>query len=180
MKKGNGWQERIRELTGKLGRFRYPLLILLLGVILLILPGHRDETESDQPQSQPEAEIVTDDMAIEEARLSQLLSQVEGAGKVEVMLSIRTGVETIYQSDTTLRTIAGEEGETQREDTAVLYGIGSGTESPLVRQRAAPIYQGAIVLCQGADDPGVKLALVQAVASLTGLGTDCITVVKME
>lgn len=44
----------------------------------------------------------------------------------------------------------------------------------------APTYQGAIVVCQGADDPGVKLALVQAVASVTGLGTDQITVVKMR
>jgi hypothetical protein len=39
---------------------------------------------------------------------------------------------------------------------------------------------GAIVVCQGADSPSVKLAITQAVAKITGLGTDEICVLKMK
>ena len=42
------------------------------------------------------------------------------------------------------------------------------------------VYQGAVVVCQGAGDSGVHLAVVQAVSVLTGLGSDKITVVQWK
>ena len=50
----------------------------------------------------------------------------------------------------------------------------------LVRQTIPPIYQGAIILCQGADSAAVRLAIIQAVAGATGLTSDRITVLKMK
>ena len=43
-----------------------------------------------------------------------------------------------------------------------------------------PVYKGAVVVCEGADHASVKLNIVQAVSSLTGLGSDKITVLKMK
>ena len=40
--------------------------------------------------------------------------------------------------------------------------------------------KGAVVIAEGADRPAVKLNLIQAVSSLTGLGMDQITVIKMR
>ena len=37
-----------------------------------------------------------------------------------------------------------------------------------------------VVLCQGADAPSVKLAIVEAVRCVTGLGADQISVQKMN
>ena len=56
----------------------------------------------------------------------------------------------------------------------------SRTESGLVRQTLGPVYRGAVILCQGADDPTVKLAVVEAVRCVTGLGADQISVQKMK
>ena len=50
----------------------------------------------------------------------------------------------------------------------------------LVRQVNPPEYLGAVVLCQGADNPSVKLSIVEAVSKATGLTTDRITVLKMK
>jgi stage III sporulation protein AG len=44
----------------------------------------------------------------------------------------------------------------------------------------APQYLGAIVVCQGADRSDVRLAIVEAVSALTGLGADKISVLKMK
>lgn len=178
MKGGGRWLERLREQGRRLGKFRYPLLVLLLGLILLILPGHQEDEAVRQTESTTPVTDATDDQSAEECRLAELLSRVEGAGKVEVMLSIHSGEEILYQKDT--RTERDESGNEQLEETTVLYGSGSGTESALVRQRLAPVYQGAVILCQGAEDPNVKLALVEAVSDLTGLSTDRITVIKMK
>jgi len=42
------------------------------------------------------------------------------------------------------------------------------------------VYQGAVVVCQGADSSAVRLAVTEAVAALTGLSTEKITVVQWE
>lgn len=39
---------------------------------------------------------------------------------------------------------------------------------------------GAVIVCSGADDPGVRLNVTNAVAAYTGLGSDKITVMKMK
>ena len=43
-----------------------------------------------------------------------------------------------------------------------------------------PINQGAVVVCQGAGSSAVRLAVTEAVAALTGLSTEKITVVQWE
>lgn len=39
---------------------------------------------------------------------------------------------------------------------------------------------GAVIVCRGAGDPGVRLNVTNAVAAYTGLGSDKITVMKMK
>ena len=39
---------------------------------------------------------------------------------------------------------------------------------------------GAVVVCQGADQPAVRLDVTNAVAAYTGLGSDKISVIKMK
>ena len=56
----------------------------------------------------------------------------------------------------------------------------SGGEEVVVTRRESPVYRGALVVCQGADRAEVKLAVTRAVAALTGLGADRITVVKCQ
>lgn len=55
---------------------------------------------------------------------------------------------------------------------------GSGTQDVVVTEQVYPTYQGAVIVCQGADDPAVCLSVTEAVAVLTGLGSEKITVVK--
>ena len=53
-------------------------------------------------------------------------------------------------------------------------------EKGLIRQVNPPVLQGAVVVCQGADAPKVKLAVVDAVMRATGLSSNQICVLKMK
>lgn len=170
-------KRKLSELWPKLLRFKYPLLILLLGAFLLLLPGKGARTDQTAEAAPTESAEQPDC----EARLEEILSQVQGAGKVRVMLTVRSGPETIYQQDTKLDTDSEEGSESNREENAtVLISRGSGTEEPVISQVLGPDYWGAIVVCQGADNAQVKLSVVQAVCSVTGLGADQVTVLKMK
>ena len=61
-----------------------------------------------------------------------------------------------------------------------MVGRGSGQQEGLVRDSHAPNYRGAVILCKGADQAAVKLAVVEAVSRVTGLRTDQISVLKMK
>lgn len=153
-------------------KYRYIILIIIAGILLLQIP----ETESsEQSPIQPEAE--TSSTPSLEDSLAQILSMIEGAGRVEVLLTQSKGEEILYQTD--VDQSSRENSQEIRKDT-VLISDDDRSETGLIRQRNPPIYRGAIILCQGADKAGIRLSIVEAVMGVTGLTSDKITVLKMK
>lgn len=159
-------KQRINALFGK---YKYPILVALVGLGLMLLPSEQELTEPVEPPRAVECSL--------EERLEALLGRIEGAGQVSVLLTEKEGSQTLYQTDS--QTDADESGSRRTDDT-VLIEDENRTESGLVRQTLGPVYRGAMILCQGADDPSVKLAVVEAVRCVTGLGADQISVQKMK
>lgn len=177
------------ETGGKrLTRFKYPILLLLLGLLLVLLPfGRRSsgagETNSSAETVPAEPQPVGEEafLARTERQLAEILSQIDGAGSVRVMLTLRSGTTVEYQTDlesSTQKTEAGESAQSRR--TTVIFTRGSAYDEAAVVKTEYPVFQGALIVSKGADDAGVCLALKNAVSSLLGLGTDKITVVKMK
>lgn len=162
---GRQWLQQWGE---RLGKYKYALLILVLGVALMLVPAKKTQTSQTAETVQPPQEDL-------EARLEALLSQVEGAGRVQVLLTLDTGPAYEYQTDVETRT--GAESE-RRTETVIISG--GGSESAIPIRTTYPTYKGAVVVCEGADSPAVKLDLIRAVSSLTGLGSDKISVIKMK
>lgn len=159
----------LRSLAGK---YKHAVIVLLIGVALMILPTG-DRAAPNPVETVP---VRTEESDLE-SRLSAILSRVSGAGEVEVLLTVCTGGETLYQTDED--TDSGETNSRKNVSTVIVEDE-SNQELGLVRRTDPPVYQGAVVVCQGADDPQVKLAIVEAVSCATGLGADKIKVVKMK
>ena len=159
-------KQRINALFGK---YKYPMLVALVGLGLMLLPSEQEPTEPAEPPRAVECSL--------EEKLEALLGRIEGAGQVSVLLTEKEGSQTLYQTDS--QTDADDSGSRRTDDT-VLIEDENRTESGLVRQTLGPVYRGAVILCQGADDPTVKLAVVEAVRCVTGLGADQISVQKMK
>ena len=153
-------------------KYRYAAIIVLIGILLMIFPTNTQKTEQSQPVTNEQIPVTT----LEE-RLSQLLSHVSGAGKVKVILTLSSGEETLYQTNDDIHA-QGE--DTTSKTSTVTVTDSQRNESGLIRQINPPIYRGAIIVCQGADDAAVRLALVEAVGKATGLGADRISVLKMK
>ena len=93
------------------------------------------------------------------------------------MLTEDTGEEILYQFD---EDRTSSESSTSVRTEVVTVTDSQRNESGLVRQVNPAKYLGVIVLCQGADDPALKLAITNAVSKITGLGADRIAVLKMK
>ena len=160
-----------REALGRAGRtlrtfaakYRIAILSALLGLLLLLWP-----TGSKRETARTETASAGFSLAETEEKLAALLRQIDGAGEVRVMLTLADGGEAVYQVDETIR----DDG---REEQTVL-----ADKAPVLVQTRQPKFLGAVVVCEGAERAAVKLAVTEAVASLTGLGSGKITVVKMK
>lgn len=155
-----------------LSKYKYILLIMVAGIALLLLPSTNNSATQNTGISESEVNILS-----VEDQLSQILGSVKGAGKVQVMLSISNGEETIYQTNENHTSDADR--ISHDTDTVTITDSGRA-QTGLVRQVNPPTYSGAIVVCQGADDPGVRLSIMEAVSKITGLRTDKISVLKMK
>ena len=164
-------QWKPEQLWKLLDKYKYVLLALAAGVVLLLWPaGEKEKPAPDVPQDAAE----DFDLAALEEKLSRTLSQVEGAGRVAVTLTLKSGMEQVPVTD---RATSSGERENRTEEKTVVVGTGSDQEA-VVRLRRYPVFQGALVVCEGADQAQVRLAMTQAVSALTGLGTDRITICK--
>ncbi len=160
-----------QSLTRWVNKYKYVAIILLIGVILMCIPG------KNTAQNEPQETIATHQQASAEERLEAILSQLSGAGKVRVMLTVAEGERTIYQFDEDYNT--GDSSNSVRKDTVTITDS-NRNEQAVISQVLPPVYLGAVVLCQGADQPAVRLAVVEAVSKLTGLGADKICVLKLK
>lgn len=146
------------------------LLVLLLGLGLMLWPQKKTAQAQTPSQAQQQTRTL-------EERLEDILSRVSGAGSTRVLLSTDLGEKTVYQSDETQST---QPDRQEKKTSTVLVSDAGRQTSGLVLQTEAPTYRGAVVVCQGGDDPQVKLAVVEAVARATGLPTNQIVVLKMK
>ena len=149
-------------------KYKFVALILVVGIVLMLIPGQK-KTQESPPVTQ---EIVCQPDI--EQRLAQILSQIDGAGKVAVFVSEEEGQLVVYQQDEDVNADG-----TGRFDTVTVTDS-NRTQSGLVQQVIPPKYQGVIVVCQGAQKASVRLNIIEAVAKVTGLGTDRISVLKMK
>ncbi len=161
------------KLTALVKKYRYVILVLCIGLGLMAIPSRSSGNETTAVTVVAEQEQAPDT----EERLAQILSQIDGAGEVRVLLSIAAGEETLFQQDEDIS--EDGDGASTQSNTVTVTDADRG-ESGLIRQKNPPIYQGAIVVCQGAEDPQIRLAIVEAVCDITGLGADRISVLKMK
>lgn len=155
-----------------LKKYRYALIVILAGMILLTLPTGKSPKESSPVLSDQEQTAIP-----LEQSLSELLCMIKGAGNVKVLLTEAQGERILYQTDENRS--SGEHTNDIRSNT-VLITQDDRSETGLVKQRIPPVYQGAVILCQGADSAGVRLSIVEAVTCVTGLTSDKITVLRMK
>lgn len=161
------WPKGMERWKAVLDRYRYALLVAAAGALLLMLPTGESRPPAEEGQAEREVFFQLEEL---EEKLARTLSGIQGAGETEVMLTLKSGSRQVLAQDTQSR------GEGERSVSTVTLGRGSGSQEVVPLQTVAPQFRGALVVCDGGDDPGVRLQVIRAVSALTGLGSDCITV----
>ena len=140
--------------------------VLLVGLVLILLPtGGGPSEKGAEPRGEPPgAEFSLAEM---ERHIASALSQIQGAGRVTVVLTLRCGAEQVLAKDT--------EESSEKSDGRDSPERASNAAQPPSSYRAAGKPRDAEVHIsgisrrpgggRGVDDAAVKLQLVRAVGA---------------
>lgn len=155
---------------------KYLIVVLVVGILLLLLPGKSDGTEK-------EAKINNLEFSLDEweKKIKDVLAQCQGVGRVKVALSVSGGTRSVYAVEESLNVSENGDDYTKDKDEKIsIISVGSGVDAPVVIREVYPEFIGATVVCDGADISKVRLDVTYAVSALTGLSADKISIIKMR
>lgn len=177
--------DKIKQISEKLKtskNIEFLIALLIVGVIISIAASVFLEGDKNQQE-----DITADDKKTEhqeingdylEDKLENVLSQIQGAGQVSVMITYESGPEIVaaYESSETNNTTE-EKGEAgiskttkQRETNKKPAELqNQGSTSPMILKEKQPEIRGVIVVAQGANDIKVKMELTTAVKTVLNI-----------
>ena len=189
------------------------LICILTGVLLLVMVWpvqHNQESSINNAQSgkdkssgvNPKPEYMGDgkrsydgwredeQAAALEKRLEAILSEMEGVGRVKVMLTLASSGEKIIEKDSpTARSSIQESDSTggsrstqevDSEETTVYIRKETGEQVPYVVKEVSPLVEGVSVVAEGGSNAVVQKNITEVIQALFGIEVHKIKVVKMK
>jgi len=172
----------VKILEKLLGSKRSAAVVMLLGTagLLLIMITSFLPDKKQQPTQETSTSPVSAASACycrsTEQKLREFLRHIDGAGEVEVYLTVGSGERYIYASEGKRST---SENRTEEEKKYVMTG-GSSTRGPLIETVETPEITGAVIVCTGCGSPAVEERIYKAASAALGIPTAKIYVTKMR
>lgn len=168
--------ERLRRQLCSVRGVRLVVILGVAGLALILLSGFlpsKEETPKETTvsaiDSSAELQAYCNQL---ESRLVQILEQMDGVGKCEVMLTATGTAETVYAQDE--ETDRAEE-KIQAQRKCVIVSDGDG-EQALVERVVSPQISGVIIVCSGASSSVVQERVSDAVQAVLDIPSNRICV----
>lgn len=175
------------------------LIILIITVIVINVIWNGDDEKEQEPTSDKNKKLASSveeiqtnsDTVIEDEtvkNLEEILSKINGVGKVKVMLTYSQTSQTIplYNQDSSEKNTeeSDNQGGTRKitetdTKTEIIYKEENGEKVPITQSIISPKIEGAIITAEGAGVATVKTNIIQAVEAVTGVATHKIQVFEM-
>lgn len=172
------------------------IIVILTGVLLMIVaipvdaPKDRKiETKDAKEEVLMNNDIKDDYVEQLEEKLERTLSKIEGAGLVEVMITLEDSGESIVEKDVTRENSDLDEnddvGGVRKEKIVhtgetTVYQEEDNAKVPFVGKEKSPKIAGILVVAQGGENTAVKQNISEGVMALFQIDVNRIKVVKMN
>lgn len=153
------------------------IAIFITILALIFLSSQAKKSGSTAQISEFNLEVYTKNL---ENRLSLVLGEINGAGKVSVMVTLDGGISYEYakESEEVTTTSAITNGTNTKTTTSesVVIVTQNGKSTPLIVREIYPEVSGVVVVSSGAGNVAVKLNIINAVSTLLGVSENQIQV----
>lgn len=148
-----------------------------IGLALIMLSSFLPDKKTESPPAKKTVSVSDTSWFCDETekRLEEFLSKIEGAGEVQVCITVGTGERCVYASEDRR---SKSENRTEEERKYVIIGNGN-EKNALVETVEPPEIIGVAVACSGCGSPVVQERIYKAVSAVLGMDTGRIYVTKL-
>jgi len=170
------------------------LVIGFIGIALIFLsdfihPGTGNTQQTQQPQQTQNSSVNSFESETEN-RLESIIGKIDGVGRVEVLVTVESGVENVYEQDNKTTTDKSQQnsgdGNIQTQDNndneqnPIVVNNSDGGQQAIVKEQLQPQILGVVVVCDGGGNADVQESVVDTVSTALGLPTNQISVSRMQ
>ena len=164
------------------------IILLFLGILLMFAGSIFNSSSQKLPFDNSQVEKLSDfspELAQENyeneltGKLTNILEQIDGITNVRVLITFDKSEEAVFaqvaeeiRKETTERDREGGSRdilETNRKEEYVLLQEGGGVNKALLLVEKKPRVQGLLIVAKGAENVNLRLEVLRAIQSLTGL-----------
>ena len=167
----------LQVFSGKNAKIAVLIVVLAVALLMYInLMGANNNTTTTAASTQFNSlEYVSSKLYVEnlENKLVSVLSKIQGAGNVSVLITLESGPELKIATSVDERTNTTTSSSTSTTSVTVIENpiiiTQNGQSSPLVLMEIMPVIKGVVVVSEGAGNTKVKLQLLEAVQALLNI-----------
>ncbi len=196
----NKWKALLDKLKDKkmLPKKNQLLILLLVGILLVVIAIPTPDKKKNAGDSDSGASAGTTDNGYPdtseeyeeylENRVARALEYVEGVGKTEVMITLKSSGQKIIEKDQQQSSQKTDEEDSSggtrtvqdnSSDKTSIYEQGAdGSQSPYVSKEMTPEIAGVIVIADGGDNAVVVQNITEAIQALFGVEAHKIKIMK--
>ena len=177
------------------------IIVFCLGLTLILIADFYKDIKVDRAKgdsyfegTETETDTInytaSDYVSELEKDLSSILSKIQDAGRVSVMITLKSGSEIIPAKDESISDKVTNEKDTSggtriinektTDDKVVFTAAQGGNSKPLIIKEINPEIQGVLVVAEGAKDSRVKLKISQAVQTVLDIPAYRVTVYERD
>ncbi len=159
------------------------VILIITGLLCIVLLFAGEMTGDSDEESRDLPYYVSSDEYIRcaEDNLTELLGELNGVGKVKVMLTLENCYENVYAKGYSAESKrSGDDLQTQQEDEYIIVKKGGNNEECLIVKVYEPTVKGVAVVAEGAGNVNVKNAIIQTVCALYDISSVQVSVEEMN
>ncbi len=163
-------RKKAEEILKKIPENKRPALICATGIavmLIIVLPGLFGSEKTDK-KSEKSTDEQSEYINSVENSLCSLISSIDGAGKTKIMLTLDSSEENVYASDI----------NADKNEYVVIKE--NSEEGGMLLKVIKPKIRGVAVVCEGGDNPRVKIDITNAVCTALGINSTRISIAKMK
>ena len=160
------------------------ILLIVVGILFIVLlfgfDFKKEKLKEKTVDTTSNGYISTIDYCkLMEDKLIEVLSSVEGAGQVRVMITVDGSPELVYANEKDQTSSTNSSGSvTASTYSSPIIINDNGTSTALVMTEILPAVKGVIVVASGAGNVATKLDLLNAVSTVLDISTNQVTILK--
>jgi stage III sporulation protein AG len=180
------WMAWWNEKKGKKEQWIILFMIGLLLVVIAMPSGTPSKENNETTQNTGTSQNIwenTGDTVELERKLEQILEQMDGVGKVSVMITLASSTEKVIEKEVENRNSTSREDDTTVTETtdtseSAVYTDTNDGSTPYVKQEISPKIQGVLVVAEGGDNAVTVQNITEVVQALFNVDTHKIRVMK--